>query len=351
MKIAVIGGGIFGITSAVYLAREGHNVHLFERHKQILQEASGINQFRLHRGYHYPRCSETVKSLLMAEKSFRREYGKTVIDEGERYYCLAKKDSLTSGKKYLDFCRTRGLDFDITPCALVDESKIEFCIRAKEGLLDPKKLFLFCTQLLDKNNVKLHTNKEVVADKLLKTYDMVVVATYSNQNQTLSKFAEHGFKYQYELCEKPVVTLPKEFDKKSIIVMDGPFMCVDPYGSTGYFLLGNVVHAIHHTEIKENYTVPARFRPLLNRGIIRKPNISNFDKFIKSGSEFIPMLSQAKYVGSMFTVRTVLPNMEDTDSRPTKVSITDHRIVSIFSGKIANCVEAADQVVKLISLL
>ena len=62
--IAIIGGGFFGATVAYVLAEAGYPVTLFEKHDDLLQAASGINQFRLHRGYHYPR------SVLKQNKSF-----------------------------------------------------------------------------------------------------------------------------------------------------------------------------------------------------------------------------------------------------------------------------------------
>ena len=58
MKIAVVGGGIFGITSAWKLAQKGHGVDLYEKQPDILTAASGINQYRLHKGFHYPRSVE-----------------------------------------------------------------------------------------------------------------------------------------------------------------------------------------------------------------------------------------------------------------------------------------------------
>ena len=69
-RIAVVGGGIFGTTAALYAARAGHTVHLFEKRPSLLREASGINQYRLHRGYHYPRSTDTALSALQAESSF-----------------------------------------------------------------------------------------------------------------------------------------------------------------------------------------------------------------------------------------------------------------------------------------
>jgi len=66
MKIAIIGGGIFGVTTAIRLSRN-HDVDLFEQNSDILQSASGINQYRLHRGYHYPRSTDTAISAKNSE--------------------------------------------------------------------------------------------------------------------------------------------------------------------------------------------------------------------------------------------------------------------------------------------
>ena len=97
----------------------------------------------------------------------------------------------------------------------------------------------------------------------------------------------------------------------------------------------------------KKYTSP-KFKPLLNRGIIRNPPVTNFRKFIESGAEFIPGLVRAKHIGSMFTFRTVLPRLEKTDARPTVVTKIDSKTATIFSGKIGNCVEAADEVLALV---
>ena len=93
MKIAVIGAGIFGITIAVRLAKN-HSVDLFEKNNDILMAASDVNQCRVHRGYHYPRSDDTVKEVLNANKSFMEEFGESVMNNTENYYCIAKHGSL-----------------------------------------------------------------------------------------------------------------------------------------------------------------------------------------------------------------------------------------------------------------
>ena len=63
---------------------------------------------------------------------------------------------------------------------------------------------------------------------------------------------------------------------------------------------------------------------------------------------FFPEIECAEHIGSMFTVRAVPPRVENTDARPTQVNKIDDKTISIFSGKITTCVEAANEVKKII---
>ena len=85
MKIAVVGAGIFGVTAAWKLASLGHNVDLYEREKEILQAASGINQYRLHMGYHYPRSDETAMDSKIGAQVFQEEYGECIIKNTDEH--------------------------------------------------------------------------------------------------------------------------------------------------------------------------------------------------------------------------------------------------------------------------
>jgi len=347
LKIAIVGAGIFGVTVAIRLAAHGYTPDLYEKSDDILPAASGINQYRLHRGYHYPRSLETSVSSRDSEASFREEYSGAVLNDVEHYYSVSKRESLTSAVEYLAFCDNLRLEYVPAWTDLLDRDAVDLCIRVKESLLDPEALRAICWQkLLSLNvNIKLRTeaNKQVIS-----LYDFTVICTYSTINSFLCDFPEAQRDYQFELCEKPVVRLCRKFDRKSIVVLDGPFMCVDPFGRSGLFVLGNVVHAIHQTNIGKTAIVDDRFKPYLNNGIVKEPPITNFKHFIASGAEFIPDLEEAEHVGSMFTIRTVLPYKDDTDERPTMVERVGDRIITIFSGKIGTCVEVANQVVEII---
>ena len=46
----IIGGGIFGIYAALYLAKHGLRTCIVEKEKELLKKASIVNQARLHSG-------------------------------------------------------------------------------------------------------------------------------------------------------------------------------------------------------------------------------------------------------------------------------------------------------------
>ena len=126
--------------------------------------------------------------------------------------------------------------------------------------------------------------------------------------------------------------------------MDGPFGCLDPYGKSDLFLLGHVNHAIHESNIGKIPLFDKKYEKLINNGIIKKPFKTHFQKFIKSMELYMPKIRQAEYFGSFFTFRVVVPKKESTDERLHYTSVVNKKIITVFSGKIANCVEAAEEV-------
>jgi len=349
MKVAVIGGGIFGVTIATVLARNNCNVDLYERENDILTHASGINQYRIHRGYHYPRSSETILTCLRGEEDFKKMYGEAYLDDGiEHYYCIAKEGSKISGTDCKKIFDRFGLEYDESDSGVVNNEKISFSARVKEFLFDPVVLKKLCWENLKQAGVNVLLNTEARKEEL-KGYDLMVVATYSENNYWLKEFPSFQKPYQYEICEKLVLKLPEKFMKKSVVILDGAFMCIDPFGRTGYHAMGNVVHAIHEQQVGNFVTVDEKYKSVLNKGVIENPPFTNFDKFIKSAAEYFPGIEEAKYIGSMFTIRTVLPFRDHDDARPTIVEQISDNLVTVFSGKIPTCVDAAQQVLNIVN--
>ena len=349
MRIAVVGGGIFGVSAAVKLARAGHQADLFEKQRDILCAASGINQYRIHRGYHYPRSSETILSSLRTEENFRKEFHEAVISDSEHYYCVAREGSYVTPKEYKAVCATHNLTLTEDKHAMFDHNHIALSARVTEHLVDPDKLRKLCWERLRNAGVRVLLNTEATK-ALLSPYEKIIIATYAHINSVLEYLAPEAQRdYQFKVAEKPVLRLPPTLHKKSIVVADGPFWCLDRFGQTGHYVIGNVVHSVHHQNIGKHPEIPAHIQPLLNRGVVKNPPVSNIKKFIADASVFVPEMKKAEHVGSMFTIRTTLPYEEKTDRRPTVVTKINSRVITVFSGKLSNCLEAADDVLALIS--
>ncbi len=338
-KVAVVGGGIFGAAAAIEIATLNVDVTIFEREHDLLQAASGINQYRLHRGYHYPRSTETALSSKEAEPEFASRFSPAIVQGAEHYYSIAAENSKVSPEQYIKFCQETNLYHQEVELPLVSP-KVAVTVRAEEYLFDPGTLRQLVHNELDNAGVKikLQTN---ATKSILNKFDFVVIATYASSNELVSQLELPVQEYQYEVCEKPIVRMPKSFGRVSIVVMDGPFMCIDPYGHSDLFVLGNVVHAIHSVNDGHEPQVSPTIAPMLNRGIITNPSVSNFNHFIESGQAFIPALAEAEFVGSMFTVRTVLPRRDLTDERPTEVAQLSPSVIRLFSGKIGTSIHAA----------
>lgn len=338
--VAVIGGGIFGVSAAIELARAGMTVALFERQTDLLGGASSINQYRLHRGYHYPRSPETAAACRSSEAAFIAEYGQAVLSDSDHYYCIAAEGSKTSPDRFLAFCDEQGLEYREVRPQIVRSSAVALALSVRERLFDPAALRRVCWQRIRELPIDVHLGVRATPD-LVAEFPHTVVATYSLLNEFLEASDAVRQSYQFEVCEKPVVRLPQSFARQSVVIMDGPFMCVDPLGSTGLFVLGNVVHAIHASGVGVLPDFGDDFVDLLDRGVIAAPRLTAFPRFIAAAAEFFPGIGPAEHVGSMFTIRTVPAHKDSTDERPTLVRRHGDRLFTIFSGKIGTCVAAA----------
>jgi len=333
-KVAVVGAGIFGITSALKLS-EHLDVTLFEKNDDILQGASSINQYRLHRGYHYPRSIETALTSKEGTKSFSKFFDGVEIVDTEQYYAISSIGSKVSPPEYESFMKKCGLHYKETESDLVTNN-VTVLYEVDEGLFDPIALHTKCNEYLTHSDVDLRLKTEYNSD-FHKDYDYVINCTYSNLNQIFGG----DTKYQFEVCEKPVVRLPSKYKGKGIVVIDGPFTCIDPYSNTDYHVLGNVVHAIHSTNVGIYPDISVELKKLLNRGIIKNPPITKFPLFKESLKHFFG-IDDVEHIGSMYTVRTVLVDRDFDDARPSIVKKEGIGKYSVFSGKISTSIDIAN---------
>lgn len=157
-KCAVVGAGIYGITAATKLKTKGFDVDLFEAEDDILKAASGINQYRIHRGYHYPRSLDTIKSCKDNEQSFIKYYNQSILDRNSKhYYSIATEDSLTTAEQYLTVLDKAGLEWKIVDTL----PNCDLTIETKETFYNPTILKNICHNRIKGNGINLKTNTRI----------------------------------------------------------------------------------------------------------------------------------------------------------------------------------------------
>lgn len=343
-RIAIIGAGIFGCTCAVRLGSKSYNCTLFEKSNDLMLGASRVNQYRLHRGYHYPRSKSTVEQLKKTANSFIFEYPESICKEYKHIYAIGGKESKINRDQYLHFLGERNLKHKIiTSHPSIKNQSVSLIVEVDEGLInyrELKKIVSFRLNKLSSIEVKLNTT---FTKELSNEYDYIINCTYGMGNELLPQTMRRNYKYQ--LVEKIVVKPPPVLKDLSLVIIDGPFMCIDPIPEQNYSVLGNVKLAIHNTSYGH--------KPIYQKGqLIPWQDITNdresrFLDFISHGNQFINGLDKCTFSYSMSGYRVIIPGVESTDERLTSISHYD-KYIEVFSGKIDTCSWAADQVLNII---
>ena len=338
MKIAIVGAGFFGLTLGLILSKK-HKIEIFEKKKSILQGASSANQFRFHHGFHYPRSQKTVKEINKSKDLFTSYFGKNIFGKTINYYLIAKESKINF-VNYKKFLKKNKLLFKILKNTF-DEKFIEKFILSDEKILDYFSFRKKIMKMIKKSKVKINFNNQF-EKKYVNNFDKIIVTTYANNNLVLKKLGIKKLnEFKFEFVEKILIKLPKKFQKKSYVVVDGNFVCVDPYVGTNYHLLSDVKNSKLETKIGKFPLFKHKNKKFINKGLIRDIKISQFNNFIKRSSAYLPFLKNAKYVGSMFVVRAIMKNKEKTDERTSTIKFHSKKIISVLSGKWNNCVYLA----------
>ena len=152
--------------------------------------------------------------------------------------------------------------------------------------------------------------------------------------------------YKYQLVEKIVVKPPPLLKNVSLVIIDGPFMCIDPIPNSNCSILGNVKLAIHDTSY--GYQPNNKKTKLIPWKNITNDGDSRFSDFISHGSQFINEFERCTFSYSMTGYRVIFPDVEATDERLTSISHYGN-FIEVFSGKIDTCSWAANKVLRIIN--
>ena len=139
---AVVGGGIYGTTAALSMAYAGFSVHLYEAKDELFAAASGINQYRVHRGYQYPRSSDYYPVVVMSfnlVSSFE-----CIIRDTQQIYAISLCDSIISGEQFTEVLDAHNLRYKI----LQNLPNTSVTLLVEEDLYDPNLMKSLVTKRL-----------------------------------------------------------------------------------------------------------------------------------------------------------------------------------------------------------
>lgn len=332
MKALVVGGGIFGVCAAIELSKNGIETNLLEKNDKLMQEATSVNQNRFHLGYHYPRSVATAKQCLQGVSSFKEYFGSVLVNPKENYYAIGKDGSRVSFSQYLQFCKNLGLQYQekLPGSEILNPTGISGCIKVSEPVMNLARFKTKAEGLLKKSGAKIYLKRKF-EESDASGYDIVVNATYSNLNNVNKILDLPRREFRYDLCNVPVLSLPKELSGIGITIMDGEFYSILPYGDTPYHLFWSV-------------------KGSALRSISTYPPARSSKKIADyNNGRFVPLLKKAKLVDVLRVTKVLRPDVELSDERVTDLIDYGGGKFAILSAKINTCVLTARKLVKLIN--
>ena len=356
VKLAIIGGGIFGAVVALKLAEAGLSATIFERREGLLLGTSLLGN-RLHYGFHYPRDEETARQCLRGYEEFRREFEAAIRPGVSNAYFIASGGSLTSPDDYLLFCRRLGLPFQIVEPGAFRPTieNVSLGMLTEEVLYDVAVLRRLLTERLMRAGVEVRLGAGVDALRRLKgggfavetsrgdvaSFDVVVNCSYAEVNHLTAQLGHAIETRQYEYAAVPIMEIDWPVEA-SVTILDGPFVSLLPYGPRGQYLVAHVADQIiarEDTRLMNPAWCDARTSPFASTD-----RQLWLESYLGRCCEFLPDLRAGRVLGFLKRPRMVVAGREDTDARRSFVTVHEPGYMSVFSGKIDHCFWIAEEV-------
>jgi hypothetical protein len=356
MKIAVIGGGIFGSVTSYFLQNIGNKVTLFEKSNQILSGASSKNQNRLHLGYHYPRDIETALQSVKGFNDFKEHFPSACEFDFPCYYGLSSEESKSTFQSYLNFLDQSNLKHEEIPLNELDRYGFNSTVvsnvwRCNEGVVDNEILRDLIHQKLIKSGVKVSLSDQVseisrnfnkwlvISTKQSNSYDVVITATYGLdkiKTPDIVRNISNSF-LQATLvieCELPT-------EKFGLTVVDGDFITVLPKGFTDKFL----IYSPGPSVMKQSLSIEEVAMAIKDQELI-----SQHVQVLKERFKFFfPKIEWIGNKKSLITIRNLELESMGTDGRVSRIEVVAPSFFSIRSGKIDHSTLIAKEFCKLLA--
>jgi glycine/D-amino acid oxidase-like deaminating enzyme len=352
----VIGGGFYGAAIAIYLkTRRGFSkVLLIEQESVLLLHASFNNQARVHNGYHYPRSFTTAFRSRVNLPYFVKDYSQAVKRDFTKLYAIARRNSKVTARQFERFCLEIGAQLE--PASemhkkLFDNRLIEEVFLVEEYAFDACKLAEWAKRELQECGVAVRLSTRVQSIKkaqealsveceggLPESGRYVFNCTYSGLNQFAGDFPGTQIKLKHEIAEMALMQAPPELTDLGITVMDGAFFSLMPFPARGLHTLSHVRYTPHLSWLDKADIDPYQKLASYHRE-------TRVERMVRDAARYLPAVAEARFVESLFEVKTVLVKNEGDDGRP--ILFERHASLpncySILGGKIDNIYDALEK--------
>lgn len=349
-EVLVIGAGFYGLSISDHIAqRTKARVSLFERANGLGQGASWANQARVHGGYHYPRDVRTGSRSRKGLSRFRIEYGASIFEDFEMLYAIAKENSKISSAQFEAFCRR--ISAPVAPASaefseLFDSSRVEAVFVVEEPAFNSDVLLQIAKEKAIASGVQIRFGNQVLQieedgealrvssqEGAIETFDFVVDCTYSNLGTLFGPASKLAKELKTERAELALLEVPNSLKRVGVTVMDGPFFSLMPFPSRG-------LHSFSHVSYTPRST---RFTIDEAPGFT---DTSAIQRMRADAAKFLPMVTEATHVSSIFVDKAILVSSELDDARPILMAQSGRRnnYISVLGSKIDTVFDALDSI-------
>ncbi|MEJ2754811.1 MAG: FAD-dependent oxidoreductase [Gammaproteobacteria bacterium] len=358
----IIGGGFYGSAIAIYLAKTRglRRVILLEREPKLLTRASYNTQARVHNGYHYPRSFTTAFRSRVNLPRFVRDWPQAVKQDFVKLYAIARRNSKVTAKQFERFCYEIGAKIkpaEIGLKRLFESRLIEDVFLVEEYAFDATRLAEWAVKALQEAGVEIHystraiaisrspENKNLTVAIQQKSGDISTIigryvfnCTYSGLNQFSGDFPGTQTGLKQEITEMALMQVPDVLKEIGVTVMDGPFFSMMPFPARSLHTLSHVRYTPHFSWKDEQGLDPYKKLDEYDRA-------TRVDRMLRDIGRYLPAALKAKYIDSLFEVKTVLVKNEGDDGRP--ILFEKHTELpgcySVLGGKIDNIYDVLEK--------
>jgi len=350
----VIGGGIFGLYTALYLSKYNKTICVLEKENQLMKKASIVNQARLHAGYHYPRSVATALLSNEYKERFIFDHKNFVNSKFKQYYAIDKYGSLTNSAQFEKFCNYINIKCrKVNSVKHIKNNRIEQLYLTDEYSFDPIMIAEYYREMINqKSNIDVKMNTTIIEaeelndswsitifDSKESEYDKIVAhsvinATYYNINTQNKLFGMPTIKLMHETTEMVFIYAPK-IKNIGLTILDGQYCSIMPYGFSGLHSLYSVIYSVHDVDYHDEPQFSCNAKP-----------ISNNHKMQKQLSNYLDDEVYLQYQFSMYTTRSKLQYSYIDDGRPTVVTKMNllPEYYCLFAGKINSIYEIESKI-------